>query len=210
MRTTNTRCFFYSVKGTTEKLVREMGETLGNATYASLTKESVEKSFGVDDLVIVGAPVYGGRIPQNLAKRLEKLHGNKTPAVAVVVYGNRAYEDALLELKNILSAQNFVVIAALVFVAEHSLAPTVATGRPNSRDLEIAQSYAAKITEKLVNLESFAGADMFQVPGNFPYMKPSKEHKIESDDMLNPLLRKIANLLLPHMFKGEKQPEIYL
>ena len=58
--------------------------------------------FLENEAVIIGVPVYGGRVPAVAAERLKKLHGRKTAAVLVVTYGNRAYEDALLELKLIL------------------------------------------------------------------------------------------------------------
>ena len=63
-------------------------------------------------------PVYGGRLPAVAVQRLKALQGNGSPAIAVVVYGNRAYEDALLELRNTLTVAGFRVIAAAAFIAE--------------------------------------------------------------------------------------------
>ena len=43
---------------------------------------------------------------------------SQTPAVLVVVYGNRAYDDALLELSDIATGAGFVPLAAGAFVGE--------------------------------------------------------------------------------------------
>lgn len=65
--------------------------------------------------------------------------------MAVVVYGNRDYEDALLELHDILSENGFVVVAAGAFVARHSIFPDVAAGRPDRDDLDRMAEFAERV-----------------------------------------------------------------
>ncbi len=60
--------------------------------------------------------------------------GNQTPAIAVVTYGNRDYEDALLELQTILEQNGFVVIGAAALIAEHSIVHSVGHDRPDEAD----------------------------------------------------------------------------
>ncbi len=210
MNITNTYTFAFSVKGTTKKLVNEMGKVFPNVEYTDLTKNNLEKDFSENELIVVGAPVFGGRIPNPLAKKLKSLKGNNTPAVAVVVYGNRAYDDALLELKDILTEQGFKVVAGVVFVAEHSLAPNVATGRPNENDLKIAREYSEQIMAKINSATDMNSSQELKVPGKFPYIKASDSHKAQKDSDLNPFMRKLVNFILPKMFKGEKNTEIYI
>jgi hypothetical protein len=45
--------------------------------------------------------VYAGRISADAKFRLQRIKANNTQAVIVVMYGNREYEDALLELNDI-------------------------------------------------------------------------------------------------------------
>ncbi len=110
-------------------------------------------------------PVYGGRLPAVAVERLRNIKGQGQAAVAVVVYGNRAYEDALLELQQELTNCGFTVIAAAAFIAEHSIVRSIAQGRPNVEDKDCAASFAKAVAAKI------AAGDMspVTVPGNYPY-----------------------------------------
>lgn len=76
-----------------------------------------------EDVLLLSMPVYGGFIPKICVPMAEKLKGSSTPAIIFVVYGNRHYDNALLQMKDILTKQGFIVIAAGAFIAEHSIFP---------------------------------------------------------------------------------------
>ncbi|OUN21131.1 hypothetical protein B5G34_12330 [Flavonifractor sp. An82] len=116
-------------------------------------------------VLLAAAPVFGGRIPAVALERLAALKGSG-PAVVLAVYGNRAWEDALLELKDALTAGGFQVVAAAAFVAQHSIAPTIAQGRPDSADLEQAAAFGRAVLDKLAGPDSLSPVS---VPGNVPY-----------------------------------------
>lgn len=166
----NIHLFYFSPTHTTKKTVQAIGKGFEcevidhNLTFACDSNE--EFSLGENDLAIVGVPVYAGRVPEIATNILKRVHGDKTLATAVVVYGNRAYEDALLELKNILKDNNFNVIAGGAFIGEHSYTNKVGTKRPDANDLEIATNFGKKIAE-LIETNSYK-TDI-DVPGNFPY-----------------------------------------
>ncbi len=115
-------------------------------------------------------PVYGGRLPAVAVERLRKIKGQGQSAVAVVVYGNRAYEDALLELKNELTDAGFTVVAAAAFVAEHSIVRSIAAGRPNAQDIAIAADFGKAVAAKLAADDKTP----VTVPGNYPYKELPK------------------------------------
>lgn len=115
-------------------------------------------------------PVYGGRLPAVAVERLRKIKGAGQPAVAVVVYGNRAYDDALLELKNELTDAGFTVVAAAAFVAEHSIVRSIAAGRPNAQDIAIAADFGKAVAAKLAADDKTP----VTVPGNYPYKELPK------------------------------------
>ena len=66
-----------------------------------LTKADSTVTLGENDGLMAVLPVFAGRVPQIALERLSALKGSGQKAVAVVVYGNREFDDALLETKKI-------------------------------------------------------------------------------------------------------------
>jgi ferredoxin len=128
--------------------------------------------FGPDELVIIGVPVYSGRVAPLAVKRLAVIQGDNTPAVIVATYGNRDFEDALVELLDIALNKSFRPVAACTFIGEHSFSGAktpIAAGRPDSDDLTKAEAFGRKISEKLTSLKGPETAHCPNVPGNIPY-----------------------------------------
>ncbi len=118
------------------------------------------------EVVLLVAPVYGGRIPALVAEKIQQLEGEGKIAFTVVVYGNRAYEDALLELNDCAAAAGFRVTASAAIVAEHSIHRAVAAGRPDNEDRAELRSFAEAILDEEKFLPT---APVVTVPGNRPY-----------------------------------------
>lgn len=162
-----TEGIYFSPTGTTKAVTKAVVRGAGGAASRDWTERGEALALGGDTLAVVGVPVFSGRVPPTAVERLKTLQGSGTPAVAVVVYGNRAYEDALLELKDLLEGQGFRVVAAGAFVARHSIVPSIAEARPDGKDLEIAADLGRKAAEKLA---ADAGAlPGLTVPGDAPY-----------------------------------------
>lgn len=152
---------YFSGTGTTEKMVRTIAERLSeqmklaaehqpaefNFTPPAVRRE--EKAFQEGDIVVFGVPVYAGRVPNVLLKYLNTIRGGGALAVPVVLYGNRNYDDALIELRNILEQDGFRTVAAGAFIGEHSFSRILGGGRPDEKDLEIARDFADRVAEKL-------------------------------------------------------------
>ncbi len=164
---------YFSATGTTARVVKAIAEGIGaRAKEYDLTMpfyRAREVNYGQNDVVIVGSPVYGGRIPNFLADYLAQVKGQNTPAVLVVVYGNRDYDDALRELQDILEPNGFIGIAGAAFIGEHSYTNKVATGRPDRDDLEAARDFGARINAKLATLKDISAVSRLMVKGNSPY-----------------------------------------
>jgi ferredoxin len=124
-------------------------------------------------LAILGVPVYGGRVPELAARRLRAhVRGNGRPAVVIAVYGNRHYDDALLELYDIAKELDFVPVAGGAFIGEHSFSSPdlpVAKGRPSETDLKRAEDFGREIAAKLDALTSLDTLEELVLPGNRPY-----------------------------------------
>lgn len=185
METKAVKLIYFSPTQTTQKIVEAIGRgmSIDKVERIDLTlPEAAKKTFEPvrDALAIIGVPVYGGRVPLEAVDRLKRLQGNDTPAVIVVVYGNRAFEDALLELKEIVSAVGFRPIAGGAFIGEHSFsddAMPIAPGRPDDNDLQKARALGEAVLAKLGSIVSLDALPPLEIPGDFPY----KERKIRSD-----------------------------
>lgn len=119
------------------------------------------------DVALIAVPSYSGRVPAVAAARLEMLHGNGARAILVCVYGNRAYEDTLVELRDTACRAGFKVVAAIAAVAEHSIVRQYAAGRPDGADEAVLRAFAARIRRKIDD----GDLDEPEIPGNRPYRK---------------------------------------
>ncbi len=138
----------FSARGTTESYAEAFVKAFGKDTLSFNWLRKTERkalSLSSDDTLLFSMPVYGGYIPHVCEELISLLNGDDTPAVIVAVYGNRHYDNALIEMKDLLSRRGFIVIAAAAVVAEHSIFPTVATGRPTEGDLGEMRSFASSI-----------------------------------------------------------------
>lgn len=135
------------------------------------------------DLLVVAVPVYVGRVPDVLLDWLDAIEAPQhTPAVCVVLYGNREYDDALLELNDILVQRGCKPIAAAAFIGEHSFSSSetpIAVARPDENDMDQAERFGKKIKEKFLSLSSTAAVSEIKVPGNHPYRE--REAKLPAD-----------------------------
>lgn len=158
------------VSGIAQKVLENMSSeiTLNTIDFTSPGVRLQPVSFSDQDLVIIGIPVYAGRVPNVLLKYLNSITGNGAIAVPVVVYGNRNYDDALIELKDILEFNGFQVIAAGAFIGEHSFSITLAQNRPDEKDMAIVDYFATQIHTKLTTQEELHA---IVVNGTQPYRK---------------------------------------
>ena len=179
----NVWAVYFSGTGTTEKTVGCIADRLAQAlgvpceavSFTLPQQREGRLSFVEGDLVIFGTPVYAGRVPNVLLPFLtEKVYGNGALAVPVVLYGNRNYDDALVELRDILRADGFVPVAAAAFVGEHSFSRVLAAGRPDAADISLMEGFAEAVARKVLRLTA-APAEVLTVGGCEPirpYYKP--------------------------------------
>jgi len=169
---------FFSPTETTARIVTAIAQGIGpvigsriDLTPPGAVCREVEQMR--DELTIIGTPVYAGRVPAEAVRRLQRIKGDNTPAVVVVVYGNREYEDALLELKDTAVELGFRPIAGGAFIGEHSYSSEttpIAPGRPDDGDMEKAKRFGESIKEKINRFQTIDDMPALQVPGNYPYI----------------------------------------
>lgn len=168
---------YFSPTGTTRKVLESIAQGITDQVveHIDLTlPENAQKPLPPfsDELVLIGAPVYGGRLPVDAINRFKQIKASKTLAIPIVVYGNREFEDALLELKNLSIDLGFYPVAGAAFIGEHAFATKdapIANGRPDSLDVEKAKGFGTKIKEKIAALQSPDTRIDLEIPGRFPY-----------------------------------------
>lgn len=162
----------FSPTGGTEKAAKMVtSEWSTSVETVDLTNSAVDFSkcqAKADDLVLIALPSYGGRVPGLAAERLAKIQGNSAKCVLLCVYGNRSYEDTLVEMADIAKKAEFTVVAAISAVAEHSIMHQYASGRPDREDEYQLKSFATVILEKF---RAGTLTEEPQLPGDRPYKK---------------------------------------
>ncbi len=145
-------------------LASQWGAKVHEVDITILNKKVQPETFCAEDMVVFGAPVYSGRLYRGAAQRLAEFSAENTPCVVTVTYGNRHYDDALLEMYELAKKQGFVPFAAAALVAQHTFGD-IQKGRPNERDLKENREFALGAAKELI-----AGKKVLeQVPGNTPY-----------------------------------------
>jgi ferredoxin len=140
----------FSPTNTTKKvcLAVAMGMGAKDPKIMDMTRPDLRRAIAAEpdmvmadiDHLIVGAPVYFGKLPAQAADCIKCIKGNGKGATAIVVYGNRDYGVALQRLVESLLKNDFAVVAAGAFIGQHSYSDIipVAMGRPDKADLEKA------------------------------------------------------------------------
>ncbi len=164
----------FSPTGGTAKVSKTLAEAMDESDHIlDLTDKSahfVLEEFKKKDVVIIAVPSYGGRMPEVARDRLSLIKGGGARAVLVVCYGNRAYEDTLVEMQDVAEKAGFVVIGAVAAVTEHSICHEYATKRPDRADKRRLKEIGKELKAKIENGDDTTPS----IPGNRPYREIPK------------------------------------
>ena len=168
----NCNLILFSPTGGTEKAAKILCSALSPVTrtidLADISFMPLNLPVNPDEIAVIALPSYGGRVPALAAERLAGVRANGMPCVLLCVYGNRAYEDTLVEMEDLAKQCGFTVIAAVAAVAEHSIIHQYASGRPDAADEQNLKEIGTKILKKF----SCGQAQVpFKIPGSRPYKK---------------------------------------
>lgn len=177
---------YFTGTGTTKKIVTIIAQEA--ASILGVPWEDIDFSlpeirktplvFAKNELIVFGLFVVAGRVPNVLLPFLQTIQRNESILVPVVVYGNRSYGDALLELKDLLEKSGSHISGAAAFIGEHSFSDILAKNRPDSKDIALAKKFAKKIAHKTQthNLNH----PPVEIPGTvFPYQNYYQPLNIE-------------------------------
>ena len=162
---------YFSPTGTTQKTITSIARGLGAKSvfhYDVTLPNSCFESVLTDGVAVIGIPVYAGRVPELCLQRMRTITAKGLPCVLVALYGNREFEDALVELCDIAVSLGFDVIAAGAFIGEHSYSTPqcpIAAGRPNAPDLMMAEQFGLQVAAKIAS----GNLDPPEIDGAVPY-----------------------------------------
>lgn len=153
-----TYCF--SPTGTSRKNMMAVVKGLNpsNATHCDYTYNNIkdEGTLGAEDLALFSVPVYGGKVAPTALERMAQVRGEDTPAILLVTYGNRNFEQVLVQLADFVRERGFRPIAAAALVGEHSYSNAqypIAVGRPDAADLSSAEELGKRIADKIQGVD---------------------------------------------------------
>ncbi len=177
MKIESMKLVYFSPTGTTKTIIEAIARGINQSPVETIdiTKPEVRKQplqTSENELLVIGMPVYVGRVPAIAIDWLHTIKARSTPTVFIVVYGNREYDDALLELKDTMGKHGCVPIACAAFIGEHSFSSSetpIAVSRPDLCDVNQAELFGKKINEKLLSIASIDQISDITVPGNYPY-----------------------------------------
>lgn len=164
----STYSIYFSPTQGTKKITNILAEELSEYKEIDLCvkiDEMKEISFTENDVCFIGVPSYGGRAPSTAIQRIHYLKGNNAKAVLAVAYGNRDYEDTLAELYDTAKQQGFICISGITAIAQHSIMPQYASGRPDEDDIKQLKEFAEEIKKKITNPAS----KRLELKRNLPY-----------------------------------------
>lgn len=161
--------FVFSPTGGTQRVLDGVaGGMQGSFSAHDLCSRGEEFSaIEIDraDWCLFAVPSFGGRVPVPVVERISTLRGNGAAAVAIVVYGNRDYDDTFAELQDTLEHSGFRVAAGIAAVAEHSIVHRIASGRPDADDLSELREFGGALQRLLSTTRNF----VLRLPGKRPY-----------------------------------------
>ena len=165
----NLRTIYFSATGTSKKIALAISQSIATEfVVEDIAFQSLQNtSYATDDLLCIAVPVYGGGVAPVALKRLDAIRGNNTPAVVVVVYGNRNFERAAVQMSDFLAERGFVTIAVAAFVGEHSYSTEqspIAVGRPMVEDINDANRFGELVKQKLTKWLESVDVSTLQCP----------------------------------------------
>lgn len=168
----------FSPTGNVEKTVKAIGKVLGSELDLPVAEFSFNKpekrkdvrKYGEDTILVIGLPVYAGRLPNKILPYIhENIKGmGNSVAIPVVCFGNRSFDDGLSELVYELTGNGFTVPGGCAVCSQHAFSEEVGKGRPDDKDIKEAEEFAVKVAEKIKmgNLETVK-VEGHMPPGNY-------------------------------------------
>ena len=175
MKLEQVQVVYFSAAGSTRRIAQAVAAGTGLPVQEwDATAQRAQAPFQptANTLTIVAAPNFEGVAPEPFLQKLSQMQGAGMAAV-VTTYGVQGLDSVLLQLQHKAQEQGYRVVGAGAFVARHSLAPGIASGRPNAEDLTQAQGFGAQLVELIDQMQPEQEYTL-TLPGKCPYPKTER------------------------------------
>ncbi|MBC2575108.1 EFR1 family ferrodoxin [Peptostreptococcus canis] len=141
--------------GFAESLKKHLGNSLCceisiyNFTPPENRKQMPE--FDSNDILVLAVPTIAGRVPNLLLPYLSKIKAKNSLGVPIVTFGNRNFDDSLIELSRLMEEGGCNIIAGGAFIGEHSFSEILAKNRPDQEDFIVLDNFAKKVAQKILS-----------------------------------------------------------
>jgi ferredoxin len=145
---------YFSPTDTTKNVLYKVASDLGiqiNEEFNLTNFEycNFEHTFNENDLIILGSPVYGARVPKTAKNRFNGLRGQNTNIILILTYGDVHYGDALIEFYQIMKNKGFSIIGMGIFVTRHNVIKCIGINRPDENDFLELKLFCKKLIKNI-------------------------------------------------------------
>lgn len=213
-----TGIYYSPVGGTaimTERLARRIGKLLSDSSSEEISVECCDllrddlSGMTIDDetIVVIGMPVYVGKIPLPAIKAIEQISGNGAMAVAAVSYGSRSYGNALFELKTIAEDLGFKLVGAGAFLISYMAIRGSSNSMNPSLDLDSMGDFSRAVSDKIKRLSGTEIEEFRMKPAPVEVNGRMPVHKISR---LSPRAAEIAQKVFERISLVRRSSEWFL
>ena len=172
----------------TESLARNIRDMLGDCSPEDIVLECHdllrEQAAGIkvdeETVVVIGVPVYVGKIPLPAAEALRNISGNGAMTLTSVSYGGRSYGNALFELKSLAEEYGFRPVGAGAFLINYMARRGSSRISAPTMDVEAMSEFSKAASAKIRRLTGCEIEDLkikpapLEVNGKMPVHKISR------------------------------------
>ncbi|MBQ9691310.1 MAG: EFR1 family ferrodoxin [Eggerthellaceae bacterium] len=180
MSTTTVHELYFSPTGKTFGVVDLVAQEISHSMNVALKKMNItlpqsrkrDLYFSKHDIVILGFPVYAGKLPNKILPFIKNnIHFHGARVVALVTFGNRSFDNALAELTYIVAENGGELMGAAACVVPHVFSATLGEGRPNASDVADIKDFAHRTIERIYKEKNLSCADV-SGDAEAPYYTP--------------------------------------
>ena len=145
---------YFSPTDTTKNIVNKVASEMALPIIKEFNLTNYEYNnfkytFNENDVILLGSPVYGARIPKTAKNRFNGLTGSNSKIVLVLTYGNVHYDYSPIEFYEMIKNKGFTIIGIGVFSVRHNVFKNIGLNRPNEQDYKEIKQFSQNLVEKI-------------------------------------------------------------